>query len=347
LDLPNIAKSGISVGIISLKGQKLYLITGVAGFIGSHVAHKLLAMGEKVIGVDNINDYYDTKLKEHRLESLLANSNFQLHKIDIADYVSLSKIPNINEVSTIIHLAAQAGVRYSIVNPFAYAHSNLLGHLSILELARHNPNRPLLIYASSSSIYGNSSTAPFSEDAIVKAPVSLYAATKISGEVLSQSYANLYGISQIGLRFFTVYGPKGRPDMAYWGFCNDILNDKPIKVFNNGKLRRDFTYIDDVVEGIVRIATQSANFENPDAPHKIYNIGNNKPVELIEFIQTIENALGKKAILEMLPMQKGDVYETCANVDKLAADYGFTPHTSLKDGIDEFVKWFKPWRENK
>lgn len=319
------------------------LITGGAGFIGFHTAQALIAKGHTVIAIDNINDYYDQSLKHKRLEILKELDGFEFHKLDINEIEAIKAIEGIESVDSIIHLAAQAGVRYSIENPFAYAHSNLTGHLCILELVRSLPQKPLLVYASSSSVYGNSSTAPFSELETVNKPVSLYAATKLADELMSYTYASLYGIRQIGLRFFTVYGPWGRPDMAYWGFSDSILNNRSIKVFNHGKLRRDFTYIDDIVEGIVRIATNEPKFENESAPHKVYNIGNNNPVELMEFISTLEEALGVKANLEMCEMQKGDVFETSADISKLNTDYGFAPNTKLKDGLGNFAKWYKDW----
>lgn len=319
------------------------LITGGAGFIGFHTAKSLISKGHSIIAIDNINDYYNQNLKYKRLEILQTLDNFLFHLMDINELDAIRKLDGIEEVDVIIHLAAQAGVRYSIQNPFAYAHSNLLGHLSILELVRNLPKKPLLVYASSSSVYGNSSVAPFSESETVNKPVSLYAATKIANEMLSYSYSDLYGLKQIGLRFFTVYGPWGRPDMAYWGFSDSILNNRSIKVFNHGKLRRDFTYIDDIVEGICRIATNSPVFQANQAPHKVYNIGNNNPVELLEFISTLENALGKKAELDMYEMQPGDVYETSADISNLSKDYGFAPSTKLSDGLGQFATWFKDW----
>lgn len=314
-------------------------ITGIAGFIGSNTAHELLNKGHEVIGIDNLNDYYDVGLKRARLESFKNVANFEFIEMDLND--DLTEIPNWRDIDVVIHLAAQAGVRYSIKNPFAYSHSNLNGHLKILEFVRNHPTSPLLIYASSSSVYGNNSIAPFSEDANVSNPVSLYAATKIADELMSKTYSHLYGMRQIGLRFFTVYGPWGRPDMAYWGFAEKILNDEPIKVFNYGKLRRDFTYIDDIVKGISKIATTKPSFDDGAPPHKVYNIGNNTPVELMDFIAILEDRLGKKAIMEFLPMQAGDVYETYADTSKLETDYGFKPTTDIATGIENFANWFK------
>ncbi len=317
-------------------------ITGVAGFIGSYAAHELLKQGHSIVGIDNLNDYYDVGLKRARLESFKNVANFEFVEMDLND--NLKEIPKWENIDVIIHLAAQAGVRHSIDNPFAYAHSNFLGHLQILEFIRHHPKKPFLIYASSSSVYGNHAKAPFSEDENVANPVSLYAATKIADELMSKTYAHLYGLKQIGLRFFTVYGPWGRPDMAYWGFAEKIMNGEEIKVFNHGKLRRDFTYIDDIVQGIAKIATQTPNFDGLERCHKIYNIGNNRPVELMDFIAILERELGVKAKMQFLPMQAGDVYETYADCSKLEKDYGFRPKTDINDGIKNFATWFRAYR---
>jgi UDP-glucuronate 4-epimerase len=241
----------------------------------------------------------------------------------------------------VIHLAAQAGVRYSIENPFAYAQSNLVGHLSVLEMVRHHPNQPRLAYASSSSVYGDTAIAPYSETARVDHPVSLYAATKRSNELTSEAYAKLYGLDQVGLRFFTVYGPWGRPDMAYWTFTRDIIEGRPIKVFNNGELERDFTWIGDIVSGVVATAMQAP--ATPQPLHRVYNIGNNRPVQLGRFIAIIEEAVGRKAERIMLPMQAGDVRATCANIDALQRDYGYAPTTKLEEGIPRFVAWYRAW----
>ncbi len=316
-------------------------MTGASGFIGFNAAQKFLTEGHFVHGIDNHNDYYDVKLKTARLEILQKYENYFFEEIDIANKANLDQVILNNNFDLILHLAAQAGVRYSITNPYAYLHSNLIGHLNILEAIRNANPRPFLIYASSSSVYGNDTIAPFSEKANARNPNSLYAATKIADEMLSQSYANMYQMEQIGLRFFTVYGPFGRPDMAYWGFSQKILNDEPIKVFNNGDLKRDFTYIDDIIEAIYKIAI--SKFEYSDNPHKIYNIGNNAPVKLMDFIKTLEEALGKKAILEFEPMQIGDVYETSADVTALSNDYGFVPNTKLSDGLKKFANWYKDW----
>lgn len=319
------------------------LITGAAGFIGSHLAHALLKLGHEIIGIDNMNDYYDVGLKRARLDSFKNVANFEFVEGDIANLSDLKELPNVENIDKVINLAAQAGVRYSITNPFEYAHSNLIGHLNILEFVRNHSKKPMLIYASSSSVYGNSTQAPFSESANVENPISLYAATKLADELMSKTYSHLYGIEQIGLRFFTVYGPWGRPDMAYWGFAEKILQGEEINVFNNGNLKRDFTYIDDIIEGIVRITTLPPKFEKNGIKHKIYNIGNNQPVELMDFINALEDALGEKAKMKFLPMQAGDVYETYADIKALETDYGFRPTTTINEGLNNFAIWYKAW----
>jgi UDP-glucuronate 4-epimerase len=318
------------------------LLTGAAGFIGFHVANDLLDMGVRVTGIDNLNTYYPVQLKKDRLALLSKRGGFSFHEADIADHAALISIPGVNDADAVIHLAAQAGVRYSLENPFAYGQSNLMGHLSILELVRHHPKKPRLVYASSSSVYGANSKAPFSEDDRVDSPVSLYAATKRSNELLSESYTRLYGMEQVGLRFFTVYGPWGRPDMAYWTFTRDIIEGRPIHVFNNGELKRDFTWIDDIVAGVVSTALDQPRTANPPL-HRIYNIGNNRPVELGRFIEIVEDAIGRKAEKIMEPMQPGDVHATYANIDALARDHGFAPTTRLEDGIPRFVKWYRDY----
>ena len=320
---------------------KHVLLTGAAGFIGFHVAGALLDAGIAVTGVDNINDYYPVTLKKDRLAHLAGRSGFRFHRLDIADHAALKAADGAMEADAVIHLAAQAGVRYSIDNPFAYAQSNLVGHLSVLELVRHSPAKPRLVYASSSSVYGDTATAPYSENERVDHPVSLYAATKRSNELISESYSKLYGLDQVGLRFFTVYGPWGRPDMAYWTFTRDIIEGRPIRVFNNGQLERDFTWIDDIVAGVVATALRAP--ASPRPLHRVYNIGNNRPVELGRFIATIEEAVGRKADKVMAPMQPGDVHSTCANIDALKRDYGFSPSTRLEDGIPRFVRWYRDY----
>jgi UDP-glucuronate 4-epimerase len=315
-------------------------LTGAAGFIGFHVANTLLDQGVAVTGVDNLNDYYPVQLKRDRLELLAKREDFRFTELDIADHAAL-KAAAPADIGAVIHLAAQAGVRYSIENPFAYAQSNLVGHLSVLELVRHHPNRPRLAYASSSSVYGDTSTPPYSEAERVDHPVSLYAATKRSNELTSEAYAKLYGLDQVGLRFFTVYGPWGRPDMAYWTFTRDIIEGRPINVFNNGQLERDFTWIDDIVSGVIATAMQPPATQQ--RLHRVYNIGNNRPVQLGRFIEIIEDAVGKKAERIMLPMQAGDVRATCANIDALQRDYAYAPTTRLEEGIPRFVEWYRAW----
>ena len=318
------------------------LLTGAAGFVGFHVANRLLDMGLRVTGVDNLNSYYPVQLKKDRLALLSARECFAFHQVDIADHEALKAVPDVNDADAVIHLAAQAGVRYSIENPFAYGQSNLIGHLSILELVRNAPKKPRLVYASSSSVYGANAKAPFSEDDRVDNPVSLYAATKRSNELMSESYTTLYGMEQVGLRFFTVYGPWGRPDMAYWTFTRDIIEGRAIRVFNNGHLNRDFTWIDDIVAGIVATALDQPRTANPPL-HRIYNIGNNRPVELGRFIEIVEDAVGKCAEKIMEPMQPGDVRATYANIDALVRDYGFAPTTTLEEGMPRFVKWYRDY----
>ena len=326
------------------------LITGAAGFIGFSVARMLLSdryrsMAPVVAGVDNVNDYYDVALKEARLGALGDDSRFTFHRMDIADHEAFAKLVADFRPDAVIHLAAQAGVRYSLDNPFAYARSNLIGHLSVLEACRHADPVPLLVYASSSSVYGQNAKTPFSETDRVDEPVSLYAATKRADELMSSTYAHLYGLRQIGLRFFTVYGPWGRPDMAYWIFTEKIMRGEPIKVFNHGKLMRDFTYIDDVVEGVIACATEPADLPQ-ERPHRLFNIGNNRPVALGDFIQTLENVIGIEAKKEFLPMQPGDVPATFADIDALEATYGYRPQVVLPDGLARFVDWYRGYSGN-
>ncbi|MBK8839556.1 MAG: NAD-dependent epimerase/dehydratase family protein [Hyphomonadaceae bacterium] len=327
---------------MTLSRPQHVLLTGAAGFIGFHVANNLLDQGIRVTGVDNLNAYYPVQLKTDRLALLAKRDGFSFHQVDIADHDAFKAAPGINDADAVVHLAAQAGVRYSLENPFAYGQSNLIGHLSVIELVRHHPNKPRLVYASSSSVYGANSKAPFSEGDRVDNPVSLYAATKRSNEMMSESYARLYGMEQVGLRFFTVYGPWGRPDMAYWTFTRDIIEGRPIRVFNNGHLKRDFTWIDDIVAGVVSTALDQPKTANLPL-HRIYNIGNNRPVELGRFIEIVEEAVGKKAEKIMEPMQPGDVHATYANIDALARDHGFAPTTKLEDGIPRFVKWYRDY----
>ena len=322
------------------------LVTGVAGFIGYHVATALLAQGEAVIGIDSINDYYDPKLKHDRLAELAKmRGDFTFLHCDFADDIALENELKPHMFDRIVHLGAQPGVRYSIENPRAYVKANLVGHLNILELAR-NRRVAHMVYASSSSVYGQNAKIPFSVDDRVDHPVSLYAATKKSDELISESYAHLYRIPLTGLRFFTVYGPWGRPDMAPWLFTAAILNGEPIKVFNHGKMRRDFTYIDDIVTGVLATlssAPKDDNLAKPGgsrSPHAIYNIGNNQSEELGRFIELIEQACGKRAEKIMLPMQAGDVPATYADIDDIVRDHGYAPTTSIDVGIPAFVEWY-------
>ena len=328
-----------------------YLVTGAAGFIGNFVAERLCKEGHEVVGLDNLNDYYDPNLKLARLKRIEHFDNFTFVKMDLADRDGIANLFKEQQFERVIHLAAQAGVRYSIENPMAYIDSNIVGFTTILEGCRHN-NIKHLVYASSSSVYGANKKIPFSTDDSVDHPVSLYAATKKSNELMAHTYSHLYNIPTTGLRFFTVYGPWGRPDMAPFLFTDAIANDRPIKVFNNGKMQRDFTYIDDIVEGIIRIQNVIPSVQNNASAegsplYKIYNIGNNEPVELEQFINCIENALNKKAAKQYLPMQDGDVVRTFADVSALESQIGFKPNTPLQLGIDNFVSWFKDMENNK
>lgn len=329
------------------------LVTGAAGFIGFHLANKLCKEGFNVIGIDNLNDYYDVNLKLNRLKVLEKHNNFTFSKTEITDYKALEAIFSENPINYIVHLAAQAGVRYSTVNPRAYIESNISAFLNILEVSRHHKIKHL-IYASSSSVYGANTKMPFSVHDNVDHPMSLYAATKKSNELMAHTYSNLYNIPTTGLRFFTVYGPYGRPDMALFLFTKAIFEGKPINVFNNGKMLRDFTYVDDIAEGISRLipyipkADPAWTGGKPDpatsfAPYKIYNIGNNNPVELMQFIEAIEGAIGKEAVKNYMPLQDGDVPHTYANVDDLMQDVGFKPDTAIKDGVKNFVEWYKEY----
>lgn len=326
------------------------LVTGAAGFIGFHLSRRLLEMGHIVTGIDNLNDYYDPALKLSRLEILNSHDAFTFIKADLKDKEAVDKVWAEQKPEYVVNLAAQAGVRYSIENPYAYVDSNLIGFMNILEACRNNPVKHLL-YASSSSVYGGNKVAPFSTGHNVDHPVSLYAATKKSNELMAHTYSHLYGIPTTGLRFFTVYGPFGRPDMAYYSFTRDILAGRPLKVFNHGKMERDFTYIDDIVEGVVKLidripAVKRDWDESRDdlstsfAPYKIYNIGNNDPVPLMRFINALETALGREAEKIYMDMQPGDVMRTYADVSDLERDIGFKPSTSIEDGLRRFVDWY-------
>jgi UDP-glucuronate 4-epimerase len=322
------------------------LVTGAAGFIGFHVSQALIARGDTVIGIDNLNDYYDVSLKEARLKALQVHANaknFQFIKLDIADIQAMLNLFAEHKPQRVVHLAAQAGVRYSLQNPHAYVQSNLVGFTNILEACRHNTVEHL-VYASSSSVYGGNTKLPFSEQDNVDHPVSLYAATKKANELMAHTYSHLYHLPTTGLRFFTVYGPWGRPDMAPFLFTDAILNNKPIKVFNHGDMMRDFTYIDDIVEGVIRVLDKpatSAMGANIHSPYRLFNIGNNQPEKLLDFIALLENALGKTAQKEFLPMQPGDVKATFADTTALENWVGFKPHTDLKTGVKKFVDWYQ------
>ena len=329
------------------------LITGVAGFIGSTLALRLLARGDRVHGIDNMNDYYDVSLKEARLQRCTGHPNFTFQKIDIADRAGMRDLFSNQSFDAVMNLAAQAGVRYSIENPHAYIDANVVGFANILEGCRHSRVKHL-VFASSSSVYGANTKLPFSEHHNVDHPVSLYAATKKANELMAHTYAHLYGLPCTGLRFFTVYGPWGRPDMALFKFTRGILEGKPIPVFNRGQMIRDFTYIDDIVEGVIRVIDRTATADPawsgqaPDpatsyAPYKVYNIGNNQPVELMRYIQVLEQCLGKKANMELLPMQDGDVPATYADTEALETAVGFRPATPVETGIQRFVDWYKQY----
>lgn len=319
--------------------QKI-LITGAAGFIGFHLAQKLCGAGQKVLGIDNMNDYYDVSLKESRLAELKKHNSFEFQKLSLEDNEGMASMFDAFKPDIVVNLAAQAGVRHSLDNPHAYVTSNLDGFINILEGCRHNDVKHL-VFASSSSVYGANKKVPFSEDDKVDHPVSLYAATKKSNELMAHSYAHLYGIPCSGLRFFTVFGPWGRPDMAYFKFTEAIMRGESIDVYNHGDMKRDFTYIDDIIEGVERLMDHLPPKDGDGAPYKIYNIGNNKPEQLMDMIGILEEALDKKAVIDMKSMQPGDVYETYADIDALQKAVGFKPSTSLKEGILHFVKWYK------
>jgi UDP-glucuronate 4-epimerase len=323
-----------------------YVVTGAAGFIGFHTCLRLLARGEEVVGLDDLNDYYDPALKEARLAILGDRAGFTFHRVDIADREAMAGVavrhPNITRI---IHLAAQAGVRYSLVNPYAYTRSNVEGHLVMLEFARRLQRCEHFVYASSSSVYGTNTKLPFSIDDRVDTPVSLYAATKKANELMAHSYSHLFAIPTTGLRFFTVYGPWGRPDMSAFLFVKAILAGQPIHVFNGGDMRRDFTYIDDIVSGVVAVSDGAPNGEGGAAPYRLYNIGNNRSESLTHFIELIEKALGKKAEIILEPMQPGDVKETFADISAIQRDHGFSPTTGIEQGIPRFVEWYRSYHK--
>lgn len=318
------------------------LVTGGAGFIGFHLSKRLLEGGFEVIGYDNINDYYDVNLKYARLEILKQFDNYTFIKGDLADKDKVFALFAEYKPDIVVNLGAQAGVRYSISNPDVYIESNIIGFFNILEACRHNPVKHLL-FASSSSVYGNQKKTPFSTDDNVDHPISLYAATKKSNELMAFTYSHLYKIPATGLRFFTVYGPFGRPDMAYFSFTNKIIKGEPIKIFNNGDMYRDFTYVDDIVEGICNMLEHAPEEDENGDRFKVYNIGNNQPEKLMYFIETLEKAIGRTAKKEFLPMQPGDVYQTYADVTDLMRDFNFKPSTSIEDGLAKFAKWYKEY----
>ena len=328
------------------------LVTGAAGFIGMHVAHRLLVQGHDVVGVDNLNTYYDPHLKQARIKNLEAFSKFKFERIDIAERQSITQLFAAHRFPAVVHLAAQAGVRHSLIDPHAYVDANITGFLNVLEGCRHAECRHL-VYASSSSVYGANSRVPFRVSDNVDHPLSLYGATKRANELMAHAYAHLFALPATGLRFFTVYGPWGRPDMAMWLFTEAILENRPIKLFNNGHMRRDFTYVDDAVEAVVRLvrcppAPNPARSQNDPAtslaPWRVYNVGNSKPVEVTEVVRLIEEALGKPAVRELLPMQPGDVPQTCADAADLERAVGFRPDTPIGEGIRRFVDWFLQFR---
>lgn len=332
------------------------LVTGAAGFIGANVCSRLLSNGNSVVGLDNLNDYYDVALKEARLEPLIQNDDFQFLKIDISDSLAIAKLFEEQRFDRVIHLAAQAGVRYSLTNPLSYAQSNLLGHLNILEGCRHTKVKHL-VYASSSSVYGLNGKTPFSTSDSVDHPISLYAATKKSNELMAHSYSHLYGIPTTGLRFFTVYGPWGRPDMALFKFTKNILAGEPIDIYNNGEMQRDFTYIDDIVEGIIRISDVIPQVNNEwtvetgspatsSAPYRVYNLGNGSPVKLMDYITSLEKSLGIEAIKNFMPMQPGDVYRTYADTQDLFAATGYKPKVGVDEGVKAFVDWYRDFYQH-
>lgn len=332
--------------------MKQILITGVAGFIGFHLVNTILTSKTEiqVIGLDHLNDYYDVNLKKSRLKLLESHKQFHFHRGNLEDRTFMEKLFTQHDFEIVINLAAQAGVRYSIENPHTYIDSNIVGFLNVLECCRHSQGKVKhLIYASSSSVYGMQEKTPFSTEDDVNQPISLYAATKKSNELMAYTYSHLYGIPTTGLRFFTVYGPYGRPDMAYFSFTKAILEGNPIKIFNNGNMLRDFTYIDDIITGILAMLDCPPKSDEKSTPVKLYNIGNNKPEKLLHFIEVLEDSLSKaygrniKAVKEFLPMQAGDVYQTYADVTPLMKDFGFQPSTSIEVGLDQFVTWYKEY----
>lgn len=328
---------------IKLKPFNKILVTGAAGFIGFHLSNKLLEAGCQIIGVDNLNNYYNTDLKKARLDILEKYQGFCFNLLDISDYQALEEVFQQERPEIVVNLAAQAGVRYSIDHPREYISSNICGFFNILEACRHYPVKHL-VYASSSSVYGNQQKTPFSVDDKTDSPISLYAATKKADELMAYTYSHLYGIPATGLRFFTVYGPYGRPDMSYFKFADAIMEGRPIKIYNNGDMLRDFTYVDDVVEVVKRLIACPPVPDAKGVKHRVYNVGNNHPEKLMDFIETLEIALGKKAQKEYLPMQPGDVYQTYADVGEIERDFGFKPSIGIKEGLNKFAEWYLGWR---
>ncbi len=323
------------------------LVTGAAGFIGMHVAEALLGAGRRVVGIDNMNDYYEVGLKEARLARLTDNENFTFHKVDIADRAAFAAALEVyTDITEVVHLAAQAGVRHSLTHPFDYADANVTGFLTILEYCRSLKKLDHLVYASSSSVYGANNELPYSVSQATDRPVSLYAATKKANELMAYSYAHLYGLPLTGLRFFTVYGPWGRPDMAYWLFTDKIVKGEPVQIYNHGDMMRDFTYIDDVVSGVLSVLAHPPVETAAGPAHRVYNIGNNKPEKLLDFVAVIEKSLGLEAQRELLPMQPGDVKETFADIDPIRRDVGYEPVTSLKEGLPKFVEWYQDYSKD-
>ena len=321
---------------------KRTLVTGAAGFIGFHLSGALLATGHKITGLDNMNNYYDVRLKQARLAHLQNNEQFEFLRADIENRDIVRNLIQNGMFDTVVHLAAQAGVRYSLTHPEAYIQSNLTGFFNVLDACKEYAT-PHLVYASSSSVYGANTHLPFSEQDKTDTPVSLYAATKKANELMAHSYSSMFGLKTTGFRFFTVYGPYGRPDMALFTFTKNILEDKPIQIYNNGDMKRDFTYVDDIVSGISALMEKSAALSAADTPCRVYNIGSSRPVHLMDFVKAIETELGKKAIIELMPMQTGDVKCTYADVSQMEHDTGFVPKTLLADGIHEFVSWYKEY----
>jgi len=322
------------------------LVTGAAGFIGFHAAIALLARGEKVVGIDNLNDYYDVTLKEARLAQLQNNASFTFYKVNLADKEAMFDIAaKHQDITHIIHLAAQAGVRYSLVNPYAYVETNVMGQLVMMEMARKLSALKHFVYASSSSVYGGNTKTPFAVEDSVEKPISLYAATKRADELMAWTYGHLYRLPCTGLRFFTVYGPWGRPDMAAYIFTSQIMAGKPIKIFNHGNMRRDFTYIDDVVAGVMGVLDKPPADDGKIPPVKLYNLGNNHSEPLMDYISLIESALGKKAEYDFQPMQPGDVPETFADIEASIRDFGYSPKTTIKEGIPKFIAWYRAYHK--